>query len=124
MNVIERAKKIRDALLERPAQEWDMTLVEGIVAPTLAWKELSAVLWNERHMEIRESNFSKTLRQPSKKSPWPPYTLEVWIEGQQVISISWTAYDEITQVTMMQGDWEAEYFDMPIPSADTRTTWH
>lgn len=114
MRLVERARVVRDTLLEKHAGGWTMTLVEGIVAPTFALGDLSAVLWSEGHMEIRCSGPGQRPAHSVQRKPrFPPYTMDVWVGDRCVMSLSWTEHDEIVLCQLRRGDWEAEYFALP-----------
>lgn len=115
MRRIDRARIVRDAILEVPRDEWK-------------WKEIG----DQRFLEVftpdwhasLSTEFSGGSRLPEaqtmqqalilQRAAKPlPNVLDLWVTGKgKVLSVEYDA-DEIRLISMKRGDWEADLFGLP-----------
>jgi hypothetical protein len=102
-----------------------MTRVGDKDVASLEWREVNAVLWSCRDFG-RTPDYAGIPEILAAKAAGrvPPYTLDVWVRGLRVLSIAWNTRDEIKLVRMTRGDWECDYFQLPVLSGRLAPTIH
>ena len=125
MKPTDRARLIRDDLLARE-MGWEKTRVGCKDVASLEFHNVSAVLWSQIRYEEAPNTSSHWLhdRPTRRASREDPYTLDVWIEGLRVLSITWNERDELTLLRMVRGLWECEFFELPLPTGRSSPTIH
>lgn len=124
MKRVDRARSIRDQLFAL-TDNWEATRVGDKDVASLEWRGVNAVLWSCKDFG-RGPDYSgiPEILVARAAERTPPYTLDVWVRGLRVLSIAWDAKDEIKLVRMTRGDWECDYFQLPVPSGRNRPTIH
>lgn len=125
MKRIDRARLIRDDLLARD-MAWEKTRVGCKDVASLEFHNVSAVLWSQMRYEEAPNTSSYWLhgRATRTTAREDPYTLDVWIEGLCVLSITWNERDDLTLLRMVRGFWECEFFELPLPTGRSSPTIH
>ena len=125
MKRVDRARLIRDDLLARQTG-WEKTRVGNKDVASIECHSLNAVLWSQMvYEEAPDSSTNWLYNRPIRRTPREdPYTLDVWIEGLRVLSITWNERDDLTLLRMVRGLWECECFQLPLPTGAFSPTIH
>ena len=125
MKRIDRARLIRDDLLAREVG-WEITRVGTKDVASLECHSVNAVLWSQMRSEKDSDTRTNWLdsRHIQAKPREDPYTLDVWIQGLRVLSITWNERDDLTLLRMVRGLWECECFQLPLPTGAFSPTVH
>lgn len=116
MKRIDRARIVRDDLLAR-ASCWETTRIGDKDFASLEWREVNALLHGGKDVSHAPdySGIPEILAARAARC-FAPYTLDVWVRGLRVLSITWNARDEVKLVRMTRGEWECDYFQLPVPN--------
>ena len=124
MTRIERARLIRDKLLFDYAADWELIQLGERTVAQLERGGVNAVLWNHSDLTpSSEAPLSLTLLKTSCTRP-NPHSMDVWISGRRVLSLTWGETDQIRLELMERGAWEADYFGLSAPMGRRRPTLH
>ena len=121
----ERARLIRDDLLARQSG-WEKTCLGSKNVASLEWHSLNVVFSSQLRSDEALDACSRWLysRHIHRRAREDPYTLDVWIQGLRVLSITWNEHDDLTLLRMVRGLWECECFNLPLPTGTSAPTIH
>ena len=123
MKRLQRARLMRDLIIERPNGEWGWMQLGDERFPTLEWGTVNAVLWNRvRLAKVDPDPASRRLHKVDAEIE--PYLLDIWVLGEFVLSVSWTESDRLNIRYMRRGLWESEVFALPLPQRWPGLTLH
>lgn len=123
MNRLDRARFIRDTLIERPPAEWEWTQLGKGRFPALEWNAVNAVLWYHPRLAPLDPEFTEHPRLKTKGAI-EPFMLDVWVSGAFVLSLAWNEVDALRIQLMNRGTWESEVFGLPLPRPLRGVTLH
>lgn len=124
MRRVDRARAVRDDLLAR-TERWETTRVGDKDVASFEWRRVNAVLWGCKDFGRRpDCSGVPEILERGERLYSEPYTLDVWVRGLRVLSISWNAHDEIKLLRMIRGDWECDVFCLPPPAGKSQPTIH
>ena len=118
MKRIDRARIVRDDLLAR-ASCWETRRIGDKDFASLEWREVNALLQGGRDFSpVPDYSGIPEILATKAKECAALYSLDVWIRGLRVLSITWNAHDRVKLVRMTRGEWECDYFQLPVPSRE------
>ena len=125
MKRVDRARLIRDDLLARQSG-WERTCLGSKNVASLEWQGLNVVLSSQIRSDADPDVRTHWLynRHIHNSPRDDPYTLDVWIDGLRVLSITWNDRDDLTLLSMVRGLWECECFNLPLPNGTSFPTMH
>ena len=117
MKRLDRAKVIRDQILELPAEHWDW-----IEVGNSKWRKVSSNGWWALYITpftplagafAKPSIYKEALAQEMDMKLSLPYRLDLCvIEVGKVLSVEWKQHD-IKLISMKRGSWESDLFGIP-----------
>ena len=123
MKRIDRAKKVREIIIDTAKIQGEWWAVEGYYSIKIETDQWWALIWsrsNDFTNKAQANTFEKTLNQALEVSP--PHVIDLYVgDNPKVLSMEWNGAD-LRLIGMKRGDWEAEVFGLarPLRTANLR----
>lgn len=116
MKRLDRARQVRDTILNVPREQWKWEKLGEVRYLTLRTADWNASLATPFGGQLNTlppaTTFQQALILQSARAPLPN-VLDVWLTGgPKVLSVEWDA-DELRLISMRRGPWESDLFGLP-----------
>lgn len=116
MKRLDRARHVRDAILNVPRDQWEWVNIGGhryLTLKTANWRASLATPFGGQLSTLPEATtYQQALILQAARAPLPNL-LDVWlVSGGKVLSVEWDG-DLLRLISMRRGPWEADLFGLP-----------